>query len=132
MFSTKGDGTVVLKDRKKELIKVKGYSVFPKEVEELIMRHPDISEVAIAGIPHEEFGEAVKAWIQLVPSSKISLKEIKGCINKNITHFKRPYYIDIIEDIPKNLIGKVQRRILQINDPIYRKKHGEPKEQDKI
>ncbi len=126
------DGTVVLKDRKKELIKVKGYSVFPKEVEELIMTHPEISEVAIAGIPHESFGEVIKAWIKLIPESKITLDEIKDWINKNITHFKRPYYIDIINDIPKNLIGKVQRRILQINDPIYREKYGEPQEQDKI
>ena len=126
------DGTVVLKDRKKELIKVKGYSVFPKEVEKLLMKHPEISEAAIAGIPHDEFGEVVKAWIKLTPDSQLSLDEIKKWVDNNITHYKRPYYIDIIKDIPKNIIGKVQRRILQINDPTYRDRYGEPKEQDKL
>ncbi len=128
----KEDGTVELRDRKKELIKVKGYSVFPKEVEELIMKHPKISEVAIAGLPHDEYGEVVKAWIQLTPGSDLTLNEIKEWVEENITHYKRPYYIDIIEEIPKNLIGKVQRRILKINDPKYREKHGEPIEQDKL
>ena len=53
------DGTVELRDRKKQLIKYKGYSVYPKEVEELLMKHPEISEVAVAGLPHDDFGEAV-------------------------------------------------------------------------
>jgi acyl-coenzyme A synthetase/AMP-(fatty) acid ligase len=48
-----------------------------------------------------------------------------------MTHYKRPYYIEIISEIPKNLIGKVQRRILQVNDPLYTKVYGEPEEQDK-
>jgi acyl-coenzyme A synthetase/AMP-(fatty) acid ligase len=45
-----------------------------------------------------------------------------------MTHYKRPYYVEIIDEVPKNVIGKVQRRILQINDPVYKEVHGEPKE----
>jgi len=123
------DGTVELRDRKKQLIKYKGYSVYPKEVEELLMKHPGISEAAVAGIPNEEWGEAVKAWVELTPESDLTVEEIKAWAKENMTHYKRPYYVEIIDAVPKNNIGKVQRRILQINDPVYVEKHGEP---DKI
>jgi len=121
------DGTVELRDRKKQLIKYKGYSVYPKEVEELLMKHPEISEAAVAGLPHDEFGEVVKAWVELTPGSTLTPEEIKKWAEENMTHYKRPYYVEIIDQIPKNLIGKVQRRLLQINDPIWKEKHGESK-----
>jgi long-chain acyl-CoA synthetase len=118
------DGTVELRDRKKQLIKYKGYSVYPKEVEELLMKHPEISEVAVAGIPHEEFGEAVKAWVELKPGSTLTVEMIKQWAEENITHYKRPYYVEIISEVPKNLIGKVQRRMLQEADPMWKAKFG--------
>ncbi len=126
------DGTVELRDRKKQLIKYKGYSVYPKEVEELLMKNEGISEAAVAGIPHEEFGEAVKAWVELTEGSTLTVEDIKEWCTANMTHYKRPYYVEIISEVPKNLIGKVQRRILQVNDPLYKKVHGEPQEQDKV
>lgn len=122
------DGTIEIRDRKKQLIKYKGYSVYPKEVEELLMKNPEISEAAVAGIPHEEFGEAVKAWVELTAGSTLTPEAIKEWANENMTHYKRPYYVEIIEEVPKNLIGKVQRRVLQINDPLYVSKYGEPKD----
>ena len=126
------DGTVELRDRKKQLIKYKGYSVYPKEVEELLMKNPEISEAAVAGIPHKEFGEAVKAWVELTPGSKLTVEDIKSWAKENMTHYKRPSYVEIISEVPKNLIGKVQRRILQINDPMYKEEFGEPDDQDKV
>ncbi len=119
------DGTIEIRDRKKQLIKYKGYSVYPKEVEELLMKHPEISEAAVSGLPHDDFGESVKAWVEIIPGSTLTPEDIKAWAEDNMTHYKRPYYIDIIEEIPKNIIGKVQRRILQINDPIYKEKFGE-------
>ncbi|MHA1285452.1 MAG: AMP-binding protein [Promethearchaeota archaeon] len=119
------DGTIEIRDRKKQLIKYKGYSVYPKEVEELLMKHPEISEAAVAGLPHDEFGEVVKAWIELVPGSTLTPEEIKKWAEENMTHYKRPYYIEIIDEVPKNVLGKVQRRILQINDPIWKAKYGD-------
>ncbi len=118
------DGTIELRDRKKQLIKYKGYSVYPKEVEELLMKHPEISEVAVAGIPHDEFGEAVKAWVELTPGSTLTPEAIKEWAAENMTHYKRPYYVEIIPEVPKNLIGKVQRRMLQEADPIWQQKQG--------
>ncbi|MBD3340888.1 MAG: AMP-binding protein, partial [Candidatus Lokiarchaeota archaeon] len=118
------DGTIEIRDRKKQLIKYKGYSVYPKEVEELLMKHPEISEAAVAGLPHDEFGEAVKAWVELTPGSTLTPDEIKKWAAENMTHYKRPYYVQIIEEVPKNLIGKVQRRTLQEADPIFKEKYG--------
>jgi len=122
------DGTIEIRDRKKQLIKYKGYSVYPKEVEELLMKHPEISEAAVAGIPHEEFGEAVKAWVELTPGSSLTPETIKAWAQENMTHYKRPYYVELIDEVPKNVLGKVQRRILQEADPIYKEKYGESKE----
>lgn len=122
------DGTIQIRDRKKQLIKYKGYSVYPKEVEELLMKHPEVSEAAVAGIPHEEWGEAVKAWVELREGSTLTPDKIKAWAQENMTHYKRPAMVEIIDEVPKNMIGKVQRRILQINDPEYIKKFGEPKE----
>ncbi|MGV9171986.1 MAG: AMP-binding protein [Promethearchaeia archaeon] len=122
------DGTVELRDRKKQLIKHKGYSVYPKEVEELLMKHPEITEAAVAGIPHEKFGEAVKAWVEITDGSSLTSETIKAWAEENMTHYKRPYYVDIISEIPKNIIGKVQRRTLQIHDPKYVEEHGKPED----
>ncbi len=120
-------GQIVIRDRKKQMIKYKGYSVFPKEVEELIGTHPDVLEVAVAGLPDPETGEMVKAWVQIKAEAKGRLtpeKLIEWC-KVNITHYKCPKEIEIIEEIPKSLVGKVQRRQLQINDPKWKAKHGE-------
>jgi long-chain acyl-CoA synthetase len=117
-------GQITIRDRKKQMIKMKGYSIFPKEVEELIGRHPDVVEVAVAGLPDPETGEMVKAWVQLKPESKgktTSAQLIDWC-KKNITHYKVPKQIEIIDEIPKSMVGKVQRRALQEKDPLFKKK----------
>jgi len=118
------DGTIEIRDRKKQLIKFKGYSIYPKEVEELLMKHDNISEAAVAGLPHDEFGEIVKAWVELTAGSTLSPEAIKEWARENITHYKRPGLVEIIKEVPKNILGKVQRRILQVNDPIWLEKQG--------
>jgi long-chain acyl-CoA synthetase len=115
------DGTIEIRDRKKQLIKWKGYSVFPKEVEELLLKHPDITEAAVAGLPHEEYGEIVKAWVSIREDCDCSPQSIKEWAEKNMASYKCPYSIAIIGEVPKNFIGKVQRRVLQEADPLYKK-----------
>jgi long-chain acyl-CoA synthetase len=104
------------------MIKYKGYSVFPKEVEELLGNHPSVLEVAVAGLPDSETGEMVKAWVQLKEESKgkVAIEQLIDWCKENITHYKCPKQIEIIEEIPKSMVGKVQRRVLQINDPIWK------------
>jgi long-chain acyl-CoA synthetase len=118
------DGTIEIRDRKKQLIKCKGYSVFPKEIEELLMKHPDIIEVAVAGLPDEEFGEIIKAWVSIEEDCDCSPLKIKEWAKGNMAHYKIPHKVAIIGELPKNLIGKVQRRKLQEADPIWKEKYG--------
>lgn len=117
-------GQITIRDRKKQMIKYKGYSVFPKEVEELIGNHPAVLEVAVAGLPDPETGELVKAWVQLQEASigKITSDELINWCKENITHYKCPKQIEIIKEIPKSMVGKVQRRVLQEQDPLWKQK----------
>jgi long-chain acyl-CoA synthetase len=121
------DGTIEIRDRKKQLIKCKGYSVFPKEIEELLMKHPDIVEAAVAGLPDEECGEMIKAWVAIREDCDCSPQAIKEWAKNNMTHYKIPHSVAIIGELPKNLIGKVQRRALQEADPVWKEMYGESK-----
>lgn len=121
------DGTIEIRDRKKQLIKCKGYSVFPKEIEELLMKHPDIMEAAVSGLPDEEYGEIIKAWVAIEEDCDCSPQAIKEWATNNMAHYKVPHSVAIIGELPKNLIGKVQRRVLQEADPIWKEKHKETK-----
>ena len=120
-------GLVAINDRKKQLIKVRGWAVFPKEVEELVGNHPMISEVAAAGLPDPDTGEAIKVWVVLKPDArgKISEDELRNWCKENMTHYKAPRYVQFQDELPKTLVGKVMRRELQEADPIF-KKHNEP------
>jgi len=114
-------GRVTINDRKKQLIKYKGYSVFPKEVEELVGGHESVSEVAVSGLPDKETGECIKAWVVLKPDfkGKITEEELQAWCKDNLTHYKVPRFIEFRDDLPKTLVGKVLRRVLMENDPIY-------------
>ncbi|MHA2000915.1 MAG: AMP-binding enzyme [Promethearchaeota archaeon] len=107
-----------------------GHSVFPKEVESLLGSHEKVLEAAVAGVPDEKTGEAVKAWVALKPDAigTITADEIKAWALENMTRWKCPKYLDIIDEVPKTNIGKVMRRTLQETDPLYIKVHGEPKD----
>lgn len=113
-------GFIEIRDRKKSLIKVSGHSVFPKEVEELMGNHPEIDEVAVAGLPDEQMGEAVKAWITLKQGykkrSEIDVEDIKKWCWENMAKWKSPKYIEIVRNLPVSMTGKVQRRELQEKD----------------
>jgi long-chain acyl-CoA synthetase len=115
-------GRFAIRDRKKQLIKMAGHSIFPSEVEELLGHHPAVSEVAVAGLPDVKTGEAVKAWVALKPGASATVEEIMAWAKENITEWKCPKYVEIIAEIPKNMIGKVQRRVLQEADPLFNKK----------
>jgi len=119
-------GRVSISDRKKQLIKYKGYSVYPKEIEELVGGHNAVLEVAVAGLPDHETGEKIKAWVVLRPEwrGKLSIEELHDWCRKNMTHYKVPSYLEFIDELPKTLVGKVMRRTLQENDPLFKKYHS--------
>ena len=115
-------GQITIRDRKKQLIKYKGYSVYPKEVEELVAVHPKVSEVAVHGLPDRETNEVIKAWVVLEPGQKGSITEAEllAWCKENMTHYKVPRHIEFIDELPKTAVGKVLRRELAEADPIYK------------
>jgi long-chain acyl-CoA synthetase len=117
-------GRIRIEDRKKQLIKYKGYPVFPTEVETLMMGHEAVSECAVAGIPDPEANEIIKAWIVLKPDyvGKVTEQEIHAWAKENLTHYKVPREIDFIDDLPKSMIGKILRRVLQEADPRFQER----------
>ncbi|MBD3197173.1 MAG: AMP-binding protein [Candidatus Lokiarchaeota archaeon] len=118
------DGLITIRDRKKQLIKMAGHSVFPKEVEEFLMRNEAVNEAAVAGLPDPEgkVGEIIKAWVALEPEyeGRITEQELIDWAKENLTRWKVPTQIEFIPEVPKNVLGKVQRRALQEADPLYK------------
>lgn len=114
-------GRITIEDRKKQMIKYKGYPVFPSEVETLLMGHQAVSEVAVAGLPDEDAGEIIKAWVVLRAEyeGKVTPEELLAWAKENLTHYKVPRHIDFIEELPKTMVGKVLRRVLQEADPLW-------------
>jgi long-chain acyl-CoA synthetase len=114
-------GRISIEDRKKQMIKYKGYAVFPTEVETLLMGHESISEVAVASLPDPEATEIIKAWVVLKPEyqGKVTEEQLLAWAKENLTHYKVPRYIQFVPELPKTLVGKVLRRVLQEADPIW-------------
>ncbi|KAF5302845.1 hypothetical protein FQA39_LY02025 [Lamprigera yunnana] len=104
-----------LKDRLKDLIKVKGVQVAPAELEELIQRYnPDITEAVVIGIPHSIYGEVPQAYITLKPNSKINLMDLDKFVTNNVSKHKRMLGgFQIVDCIPKSTTGKYLRKELR-------------------
>ncbi len=106
------DGFIFIVDRKKDVVKVSGFQVWPREVEEVLAMHPKVMEVAVAGIPDPRTTEAVKAWIVLRPGMAATADEIQGFCKEKLTGYKVPRFIEFRSELPKSTVGKVLRREL--------------------
>jgi len=115
------DGYIYLTSRKKDLIKPGGHQVWPREVEEVISTHPAVAEVGVAGIPDPVQVESVKAWVVLRPGEKLSAEELQKYCREKLTAYKVPKYIDFREALPKTLVGKILRRVLQEEEKAQKK-----------
>ena len=105
-------GRVWILDRKKELIKYKGFQVPPAELEGLLLEHPDIADAAVIGIPDEESGEIPKAFVALRPGAYLSPDDVIAYAAERVATFKRIRAVEFVADIPKNPSGKILRRAL--------------------
>ena len=113
------DGYFRIVDRIKEMIIVSGFNVYPTEVEEVLYRHPKILKVGVAGVPDEETGEAVKAYIVLRPGETATAEEIVAWARdpaNGLAGYRVPKQIEFRDSLPETLIGKVLRRVLQEED----------------
>jgi long-chain acyl-CoA synthetase len=106
------DGYFYIVDRKKELIKPGGYQVWPREVEEVLIAHPKVMDVGVAGIPDPYRGETVKAWIVLKPGETTTEEELKAFCKERLAAYKVPTHYEFRNELPKTTVGKILRREL--------------------
>jgi len=106
------DGYIKIVDRKKDMILVSGFNVYPNEVEEVIAGHPGVRECAVIGIPDEKSGEAVKAFIVKKDPTLTADDVIRFC-RERLTAYKVPHHIEFRADLPKTNVGKILRRQLR-------------------
>ncbi|MGD2129773.1 MAG: AMP-binding protein [Lysobacterales bacterium] len=106
------DGFFKIVDRKKDMILVSGFNVFPNEIEDVIAHHPKVLEVAVVGVPDEKSTEAVKAFV-VKSDPSLTEKEIRDFCHEELTGYKRPKYIEFRDELPKTNVGKILRRELR-------------------
>ncbi len=107
------DGYAYIVDRKKDMINVGGEKVFPAEVEDMMIAHPKINDLAIVGIPDDLKGEAPKAFIVLKDGETTSLEEIREYCKARMAPYKVPVAVEFIDEIPRLASGKALRRQLR-------------------
>lgn len=111
------DGYFTIVDRKKELIIVSGFNVYPREVEEVLYAHAAVLDAGAIGIPDAERGEVVKAFVALRPGMSATPEELIAHCARSLARYKVPVTIEIWPELPKTLIGKVLRRKLAEGRP---------------
>jgi long-chain acyl-CoA synthetase len=107
------EGFLIITDRKKDLILVGGFNVYPKDVEEVLYTHPKVALAAVVGVPDPHKGESVKAFIQLKPGESATEKEFIDFCKAEMAGYKRPTRIEFRETLPTSVVGKVLRRVLR-------------------
>jgi len=108
-----GDGFLTLKDRSKDLIISGGSNIYPREVEEVLLRHPDVVEVAVVGRPHPDWGEDVVAFVVARPGQAIDPDVLDQLCLAEIARFKRPKKYTFVQELPKNNYGKILKSALR-------------------
>ena len=106
------DGALKIVDRKKDMILVSGFNVYPSEVEAVLAQHPAVLEVACIGVPSEGSGEKVKACVVARPGKKLTIEELQKFATAHLTAYKRPKVYEFCDDLPKSNVGKILRREL--------------------
>lgn len=107
------DGYFYIIDRKKDLILVSGFNVYPREVEEVLYLHPGIQEASVVGVPDEYRGETVKAYVVPKEGHELKAEEVLAFCRQHLAPYKVPRLVEFRADLPKSLVGKVLRRVLR-------------------
>lgn len=106
------EGYFYIVDRKKDMIIAGGFNIYPREIEEVLYEHPQISEAAVVGIPDSYRGETVKAFIVLREGEQLSEEELDRFLRNRLAAYKVPHHYEFIKELPKSAIGKVLKRTL--------------------
>jgi long-chain acyl-CoA synthetase len=103
------DGDLFLVDRRKEMVLVSGFNVYPREVEDVLLRHPDVEEAAVIGIPHPYTGEAVKALVVVRAGAQLSADDVVAWCATSLARFKCPSTVEFVDELPHSATGKVSK-----------------------
>ena len=106
------DGYFKIVDRKKDMILVSGFNVFPNEIEDVVAHHPKVLEVAVIGVPDDKSTEAVKLFV-VKKDDSLTEEELRAFCKEELTGYKRPRHIEFRDDLPKSNVGKILRRELR-------------------
>jgi malonyl-CoA/methylmalonyl-CoA synthetase len=107
------DGYLTIVGRAKDLIISGGFNVYPKEIEELLDAQGGVVESAVVGVPHADFGEAVVAVVVADPVNRPEIATLRAALARDLAKFKQPKHIEIVSDLPRNTMGKVQKNLLR-------------------
>ena len=107
------EGYLLITDRKKDMILVGGFNVYPREVEDILFTHSKVALVAVVGMQDSNGEEYVKAFIKLTPGETATEAEILEFCRKNMAGYKRPRGVEFRDEVPTSNVGKVLRRVLR-------------------
>ncbi|XVV38312.1 class I adenylate-forming enzyme family protein [Streptomyces sp. CA-100214] len=107
------DGYIFITDRAKDMIVSGGVNLYPAEIEAALLTVPAVQDAAVIGIPDEEFGEQVKAFVELKPGAHATAEEIADAVRDVLASYKRPRSVEIVEELPRNTMGKLLKKDLR-------------------
>lgn len=111
-------GYLFLHDRIKDMVVSGGENVYPAEVENVLLGHPDVVDAAVFGVPDERWGEAVKALVVGAPGQSVDVEEIRMFCRDRLAHFKCPSSVEVVDTLPRNPSGKILKR--ELREPYWR------------
>ncbi|TDO51786.1 long-chain acyl-CoA synthetase [Kribbella sp. VKM Ac-2527] len=118
------DGFYYIVDRVKDMIIRGGFNVYPREIEDVLMSHPDVSLAAVVGVPHESHGEEVKAYVILNPGATVTAPELVAWGKTQMAGHKYPRIVEIVDSLPMTATGKILKRELALRTPATRPHQG--------
>jgi acyl-CoA synthetase (AMP-forming)/AMP-acid ligase II len=107
------DGFYYICDRKRDMIISAGVNIYPAEIEDALHRHPDIQDVAIFGVPDDDWGERVHAAVQLRPGARLTAEDVMTFARRHVAGYKVPREVSFHEDFPRDAAGKLLKRVLR-------------------
>ena len=107
------DGYVFIVDRTKDLIIAGGFNIYPREIDDVLFKHPKVKDAITVGIPDEYRGETVKVFVQLVEGQTATEEELRDFCREHLTAYKVPKFIEFRSELPRSTVGKALRRILR-------------------
>ena len=110
------DGYIFIVDRTKDMIIAGGYNIYPREIDEVLFRHPKVAEAVAVGVPDEYRGETIKVFVTLKPGQSATEEEIIDFCKDKLAPYKRPKMVEFRDTIPKSAVGKVLRKVLRAEE----------------